>query len=234
MHRSVGFDTCGNTEPPSYPELMTTTAELPGYVQRRRLLSGLGAGFIGWTAGCVSTTNDTDDTNDTATNDTATNDTDDTNDTATNDTTNDTDTNTTRAEHSRAITIVCRSRTSTSRTVTLELSRDTTQIQQTTFQLDPDTETTITTPITEPGRYELTVSVAAGQTTTRPFAIDDYDLRAGSNLIVEISGSDIMWYFKSSASDQTHTRAKCRAVSTNTRRHLQARALCGLCAFSAT
>ena len=172
MHRSIGLDTRGNTEPPSYPELMTTTVELPGHVQRRRLLSGLGTGFIGWTAGCVSTTNDTDDTNDTAT--------------------NDTDTNTTRAEHSRAITIVCRSRTSTSRTVTLELSRDTTQIQQTTFQLDPDTETRITTPITEPGRYELTVSVAAGQTTTRPFAIDDYDLRAGSNLIVEISGSDIM------------------------------------------
>ena len=166
---------------------MTTTVELPGYVQRRRLLSGLGAGFIGWTAGCVSTTNDTDDTNDTTTNDTN-----DTNDTTTNDTANDTDTNTTRAEHSRAITIVCRSRTSTSRTVTLELSRDTTQIQQTTFQLDPDTETRITTPITEPGRYELTVSVAAGPTTTRPFAIDDYDLRAGSNLIVEISGSDIM------------------------------------------
>ena len=191
MHRSIGLDTRGNTEPPSYPELMTTTVELPGHVQRRRLLSGLGTGFIGWTAGCVSTTNDTDDTttNDTDdTNDTTTNDTDDTNDTAT----NDTDTNTTRAEHSRAITIVCRSRTSTSRTVTLELSRDTTQIQQTTFQLDPDTETRITTPITEPGRYELTVSVAAGQTTTRPFAIDDYDLRAGSNLIVEISGSDIM------------------------------------------
>ena len=191
MHRSIGLDTRGNTEPPSYPELITTTVELPGHVQRRRLLSGLGTGFIGWTAGCVSTTNDTDDTttNDTDdTNDTTTNDTDDTNDTAT----NDTDTNTTRAEHSRAITIVCRSRTSTSRTVTLELSRDTTQIQQTTFQLDPDTETTITTPITEPGRYELTVSVAAGQTTTRPFAIDDYDLRAGSNLIVEISESDIM------------------------------------------
>ena len=171
MHRSIGFDTRGNTKTPSYPELITTTVELHGYVQRRRLLSGLGAGFIGWTAGCVSTTNDTDDTNDT--------------------TTNDTDTNTTRAEHSRAITIVCRSRTSTSRTVTLELSRDTTQIQQTTFQLDPNSETRITTPITEPGRYELTVSVAAGPTTTRPFAIDDYDLRAGSNLIVEISGSDI-------------------------------------------
>ena len=186
MHRSIGFDTRGNTKTPSYPELITTTVELHGYVQRRRLLSGLGAGFIGWTAGCVSTTNDTDDTNDTTTNDTN-----DTNDTTTNDTANDTDTNTTRAEHSRAITIVCRSRTSTSRTVTLELSRDTTQIQQTTFQLDPDTETRITTPITEPGRYELTVSVAAGPTTTRPFAIDDYDLRAGSNLIVEISGSDI-------------------------------------------
>jgi hypothetical protein len=163
MHRSIGFDTRGNTKTPSYPELITTTVELHGYVQRRRLLSGLGAGFIGWTAGCVSTTNDTDDT----------------------------DTNTTRAEHSRAITIVCRSRTSTSRTVTLELSRDTTQIQQTTFQLDPNSETRITTPITEPGRYELTVSVAAGPTTTRLFAIDDYDLRAGSNLIVEISGSDI-------------------------------------------
>jgi hypothetical protein len=184
MHRGIWFNTRGNTKTPSYPELITTTVELLGYVQRRRLLSGLGAGFLGWTAGCVSTTNDTDDTTTNDTNDTTTNDT--------NDTANATDPNTTRAEHSRAITIVCRSRTSTSRTVTLELSRDTTQIQQTTFQLDPNSETRITTPITEPGRYELTVSVAAGPTTTRPFAIDDYDLRAGSNLIVEISGSDII------------------------------------------
>jgi hypothetical protein len=77
------------------------------------------------------------------------------------------------------------------RTVTPELSRDTTQIQQPAFQLDPNSKTAITTPITESGHYELTVSVAVGPTSTRPFAIDDYDQRAGSNLIIDASGSDI-------------------------------------------
>lgn len=175
---------------------MTTTAELAGYVQRRRLLTGLGTGFVAWTAGCVSTTDTTNDT----TNRTPANDT--TNHTPANDTTNhtlangtptDTSTNaeTTQTERSQPIHIVCRSRNSTSRTVTLELSTDTAQIQRTTFQLDPDAEKTISTPITEPGRYELTVSVATGETTTRPFAIDDYDLRAGSNLIVEVDESEV-------------------------------------------
>jgi hypothetical protein len=167
---------------------MTTTAELAGYVQRRRLLTGLGTGFVAWTAGCVSTTDTTNDT----TNHTPANDT--TNHTLANGTPTDTSTNgeTTQTEPSQPIHIVCRSRNSTSRTVTLELSTDTAQIQRTTFQLDPDAEKTISTPITEPGRYELTVSVAVGPTSTRPFAIDDYDLRAGSDLIVEISGSDII------------------------------------------
>jgi len=179
-----------------YLKLIRPTIERLTPVQRRRLLTGIGTGFLAWTAGCVSTTDTANDT----TNHTPANDT--TNHTPANDTTNhtpangtptdtDTNTNTTQTERSQPIHIVCRSRDSTSRTVTLGLSTDAAQIQRTTFQLDPDAEKTISTPITEPGRYELTVSVAAGETTTRPFAIDDYDLRAGSRLIVEISGSNI-------------------------------------------
>lgn len=167
------------------------------HVLRRRLVGGLGATLAAWTAGCVSPTDTHDGTTpteetDTTTTDT-TNDTDTTTtttDTTTTDTTNDTDT-TTAMQRSRPIQIVVRSSDAATRTVTLELSTDTETIDTTTVDLDPDTRATLDTPISEPGRYELTVSADPGPTTTRPFAIDDYDLRAGSNLIVEVDESEV-------------------------------------------
>ena len=149
------------------------------HVLRRRLVGGLGATLAAWTAGCVSPTDTHDGT--TPTEET---------DTTTTDTTNDTDT-TTAMQRSRPIQIVVRSSDAATRTVTLELSTDTETIDTTTVDLDPDTRATLDTPISEPGRYELTVSADPGPTTTRPFAIDDYDLRAGSNLIVEVDESEV-------------------------------------------
>ena len=149
------------------------------HVLRRRLVGGLGATLAAWTAGCVSPTDTHDGT--TPTEET---------DTTTTDTTNDTDT-TTAMQRSRPIQIVVRSSDAATRTVTLELSTDTETIDTTTVDLNPDTRATLDTPISEPGRYELTVSADPGPTTTRPFAIDDYDLRAGSNLIVEVDESEV-------------------------------------------
>lgn len=154
------------------------------HVLRRRLVGGLGATLAAWTAGCVSPTDTHDGTTPTEETDTTTT------DTTTTDTTNDTDT-TTAMQRSRPIQIVVRSSDAATRTVTLELSTDTETIDTTTVDLDPDTRATLDTPISEPGRYELTVSADPGPTTTRPFAIDDYDLRAGSNLIVEVDESEV-------------------------------------------
>ena len=154
------------------------------HVLRRRLVGGLGATLAAWTAGCVSPTDTHDGTTPTEETDTTTT------DTTTTDTTNDTDT-TTAMQRSRPIQIVVRSSDAATRTVTLELSTDTETIDTTTVDLDPDTRAALDTPISEPGRYELTVSADPGPTTTRPFAIDDYDLRAGSNLIVEVDESEV-------------------------------------------
>ncbi len=160
------------------------------HVLRRRLVGGLGATLAAWTAGCVSPTDTHDGTTPTEETDTTTTDTTNDTDTTTTDTTNDTDT-TTAMQRSRPIQIVVRSSDAATRTVTLELSTDTETIDTTTVDLDPDTRAALDTPISEPGRYELTVSADPGPTTTRPFAIDDYDLRAGSNLIVEVDESEV-------------------------------------------
>ena len=154
------------------------------HVLRRRLVGGLGATLAAWTAGCVFPTDTHDGTTPTEETDTTTT------DTTTTDTTNDTDT-TTAMQRSRPIQIVVRSSDAATRTVTLELSTDTETIDTTTVDLDPDTRAALDTPISEPGRYELTVSADPGPTTTRPFAVDDYDLRAGSNLIVEVDESEV-------------------------------------------
>ena len=159
-------------------------------VHRRRFLGKLGTGFVAWTAGCVAPTGTGDTTaNDTNTTDTTATDTNTTDTTATD--TNDTETSTEQTAHPHPIQIVCRSLDAASRTVTFELSTEAERIGTTTIQLGPQNSTTVDTSISKPGRYELVVSVTGGPTITRPFAIDDYDLRAGSNLIVELDGSDV-------------------------------------------
>ncbi|ESS03148.1 MAG: hypothetical protein A07HR67_01542 [uncultured archaeon A07HR67] len=58
-------------------------------------------------------------------------------------------------------------------------------------QLEPDSQTAIDSGLSDPGGYELTVTVEDGPTTTRPFAVDDYDLSEGTDIIVEISDDDV-------------------------------------------
>ena len=48
------------------------------------------------------------------------------------------------------------------------------------------------TGIAETGDYELSVSVTDGPETTVPLDIDTYDLRYGSNLLVELDTDDIL------------------------------------------
>jgi hypothetical protein len=52
------------------------------------------------------------------------------------------------------------------------------------------------TGISQPGSYEVTVAIEGGPSVTDPFPVDSYDVRMGSNAIVELSMDGIRMYFE--------------------------------------
>lgn len=92
----------------------------------------------------------------------------------------------------RDINIVLRNVTSTGYRGSLTLSTDTKILIKQDFEIDGGDQQSIDSEITKAGQYELSVSTGAGIETTYPFNIEAYDLREGSDLIVEIDKDDIM------------------------------------------
>lgn len=59
------------------------------------------------------------------------------------------------------------------------------------FEVAAGERQSVDSEIAETGQYELTVTTETGHEASFPFSIDEYALRAGSNLIVEMSEDDI-------------------------------------------
>ncbi|GAB6861245.1 hypothetical protein ACFR97_14365 [Haloplanus litoreus] len=70
--------------------------------------------------------------------------------------------------------------------VTLTVTRDGTPVFGDTVIVDPNSRRTVDPGIDATGTYELTVTLADGTEHVRPFSVEEYDLRMGSNLIVTV------------------------------------------------
>ena len=90
------------------------------------------------------------------------------------------------------IEIVLTNYTTSKRRGKLTLTSDTKTTAEEEFEIEIEDQQSIETEITETGQYELSVTTEAGSETSFPFSIDEYDLNAGSNLIVEYDDNEIM------------------------------------------
>lgn len=90
------------------------------------------------------------------------------------------------------IAVVLYNETDETLTVTVTVTRSGTDFFDETRSVAPDDEPTLDTGIRETGSYELTVAVEGGPSETVPLDIERYDVRMGSNLIVEIGSDDIL------------------------------------------
>lgn len=70
--------------------------------------------------------------------------------------------------------------------VTLTVTRDGDSVYRERVAVDAGERRSVDPGIDAPGAYELTVTLADGTERVRPFDIEDYDLRMGSNLVVEV------------------------------------------------
>lgn len=91
-----------------------------------------------------------------------------------------------RDETESEIAIVIRNATSTDQPATVTLTNDGATVLEREVTAVPNGESALETGIDQQGQYELTVAVENGPRETFPFSVDEYDLRAGSNLIVTI------------------------------------------------
>jgi ribosomal protein L9 len=98
----------------------------------------------------------------------------------------------TEIEELRDTFIVLRNVTPTDHWGSLTISTDTEILLKQNFEIDREEQQSIDSEITETGQYELSVSAEAGTETSFPFSIDEYDLREGSEPIVEINEDGIM------------------------------------------
>jgi hypothetical protein len=89
------------------------------------------------------------------------------------------------------IAIVLRSATSTEQPATVTLASEGTTVLEREVTVAPNGETALETGIQQQGQYELTVAVENGPRETFPFSVDEYDLRAGSNLVVTIGQESV-------------------------------------------
>jgi hypothetical protein len=96
-----------------------------------------------------------------------------------------------RDETESEITIVLRNATSTEQPATVTLASDETTVFERDVTAVPNGESALETGIDQQGQYELTVAVENGPRETFPFSVDEYDLRAGSNLIVTIDEESV-------------------------------------------
>lgn len=165
-------------------------------MNRRSVLAGTSIALSACVSGCGSESDPADDNRGDETNDEENADgTDDQNtsddDQNTSDEENETDGSETGPDRVETIRIVLRNVASAARTVTVTVSGDDETRLDEERQVEPDSQTAIDSGLSEPGGYELTVTVENGPTTTRPFAVDDYDLSEGTDIIVEISDDDV-------------------------------------------
>lgn len=171
-------------------------------MNRRSVLAGTSIALSACVSGCGSESDPADDNRGDETNDeeNASDDenadgTDDQNtsddDQNTSDEENETDGSETGPDRVETIRIVLRNVASAARTVTVTVSGDDETRLEEERQVEPDSQAAIDSGLSEPGGYELTVTVENGPTTTRPFAVDDYDLSEGTDIIVEISDDDV-------------------------------------------
>lgn len=171
-------------------------------MNRRSVLAGTSIALSACVSGCGSESDPADDNRGDETNDeeNASDDenadgTDDQNtsddDQNTSDEENETDGSETGPDRVKTIRIVLRNVASAAKTVTVTVSGDDETRLDEERQVEPDSQAAIDSGLSEPGGYELTVTVENGPTTTRPFAVDDYDLSEGTDIIVEISDDDV-------------------------------------------
>ena len=165
-------------------------------MNRRSVLAGTSIALSACVSGCGSESDPADDNRGDETNDEENADgTDDQNtsddDQNTSDEENETDGSETGPDRVETIRIVLRNVASAARTVTVTVSGDDETRLDEERQVEPDSQAAIDSGLSEPGGYELTVTVENGPTTTRPFAVDDYDLSEGTDIIVEISDDDV-------------------------------------------
>jgi len=73
--------------------------------------------------------------------------------------------------------------------LTLSMSSET--IFETEFEVNSGERQSLNSGITEIGQYELTVATESASEASLRFSVGAYDLKAGTNLIVEISADDI-------------------------------------------
>jgi hypothetical protein len=153
-------------------------------MNRREVLASTGIALSTLVSGCVSET----ESPDTGTSEAGETETD--SETATgNDSESTADTENTDVADSE---IVLRNIASTEKMGGLLLSMDTETIFETEFKVSSGERQSLDPGITETGQYELTAAIEAGAEASFPFSVGEYDLRAGSNLIVEIDADEIM------------------------------------------
>ena len=165
-------------------------------MNRRSVLAGTSIALSACVSGCGSESDPADDERGDETNDEENADgTDDQNtsddDQNTSDEENETDGSETGPDRVETIRIVLRNVASAAKTVSVTVSGDDETRLDEERQVEPDSQAAIDSGLSEPGGYELTVTVENGPTTTRPFAVDDYDLSEGTDIIVEISDDDV-------------------------------------------
>ena len=79
----------------------------------------------------------------------------------------------------------------TSATVTVTVARDDTTVFDETVSLAAEERRELDPGIDSVGEYELAVSVEGGRERSTPLSIEAYDVRHGSNAIVELGGEEI-------------------------------------------
>ena len=81
-------------------------------------------------------------------------------------------------------------------TVAVSIVTDDSVVFEDETTVDPSNRKDVYPGISEVGDYTLTISLDDGRERDYPFNIEDYDLRMGSNIIVEISESEIQFFIQ--------------------------------------
>ena len=94
------------------------------------------------------------------------------------------------------IAVVLYNETDQQLTVQVTVTRSGSAVFERRLTVAPDDEPSLDTGIRETGSYEVTVAIEGGPSVSNPFPVDAYDVRMGSNAIVELSMDGIRMYFE--------------------------------------
>jgi ABC-type Fe3+-hydroxamate transport system substrate-binding protein len=89
------------------------------------------------------------------------------------------------------IVIVLFNETSTRATVRLTVRGDGGAVRESTVEVPPEGDVSVRSGIDEPGTYRISVAVADRPVASATFAIDGYDVRMGSNVIVTVGADEV-------------------------------------------